>query len=104
MKKAIAADSLVPILPEGSTSITRQQMAMLVKFIVEEHGKKPLPEGDTTASVSSTRFGYCKSWIRLMFRTYSNSWLSRTQGRSDNILYLWEICEGFVKTSYIMQL
>lgn len=39
-------------LPAGATSITPQQMAMLVKFIVEVHGKKPLPEGDTTASVS----------------------------------------------------
>lgn len=42
----------VPSLPPGTTSITPDQMAMLVNFVVRQNGLPALPASDTTATVS----------------------------------------------------
>jgi serine/threonine-protein kinase TTK/MPS1 len=39
-------------LPPGTATITQEQMAMLVNFVVRQNGLPPLPSSDTTASVS----------------------------------------------------
>ena len=39
----------------GTTTISSEQMAMLVNFVVRQNGLPSLPLSDTTASVSHTQ-------------------------------------------------
>ena len=41
-------------MPPGSTSITREQMAMLVNFVLREHGLPHMTSDNTTAEVRSS--------------------------------------------------
>jgi len=43
------ASSSSPTLPPGATSITKDQMAMLVNYLLRANGVKPPPPGDRTA-------------------------------------------------------